>query len=102
MFITKTVFLGGGEGTSKSLDKEKEVEFWFPGGSEGKESACNMSLPTTQVGSMGWEDPLEKETATHSSILDRRITKDRGAWWAAVHGLQRVGHDWVTSLSAFQ
>ena len=24
---------------------------------------------------------------------------DRGAWWAAVHGVARVGHDWVTSLS---
>ena len=26
---------------------------------------------------------------------------DRGAWWAAVHGLLRAGHDWVTSLSLF-
>ena len=26
---------------------------------------------------------------------------DRGAWWAAVHGVARVGHDWVTSLSLF-
>ena len=26
---------------------------------------------------------------------------DRGAWWAAVHGLLRVGHDWATSLSLF-
>ena len=24
---------------------------------------------------------------------------DRGAWWAAVHGVTRVGHDWATSLS---
>ena len=26
---------------------------------------------------------------------------DRGAWWAAVHGVARVGHDWETSLSLF-
>ena len=26
---------------------------------------------------------------------------DRGAWWAAVMGLRRVGHDWETSLSLF-
>ena len=26
---------------------------------------------------------------------------DRGAWWAAVRGSRRVGHDWVTSLSLF-
>ena len=32
----------------------------FPGGSDGKESACN-------VGDLGWEDPLEKGTTTHSS-----------------------------------
>ena len=33
------------------------------------------------------EDPLEKETATHSSILAWTITMDRGAWKAIVHGL---------------
>ena len=34
----------------------------IPGGSAGKESACS-------VGDLGWEHPLEKEMATHSSIL---------------------------------
>ena len=34
----------------------------FPCGSAGKESACN-------VGDLGWEDPLQKGKATHSSIL---------------------------------
>ena len=42
----------------------------FPGGSEGKESACNTGDP----GSIpGREDPLEKEMATHFSILAWRI-----------------------------
>jgi len=40
----------------------------FPGGSVGKESACN-------AGVLGWEDPLEKETATHSSIFAREIPR---------------------------
>ena len=38
----------------------------FPGGLAGKESACNVG----DLGqSLGWEDPLEKDKATHSSIL---------------------------------
>ena len=39
------------------------------------------------VPSLGWEDPLEKEMATHSSIIAWRIPKDRGVWWATVHGV---------------
>ena len=38
----------------------------FPGGSVGKEFACN-------AGDLGWEDSLEKGMATHSSILAWRI-----------------------------
>ena len=50
----------------------------------------------TQVRSLGWEDPLEKEMATHSSILAWRIprTEERGRLQSM--GSQRVGHDWVT------
>ena len=45
--------------------------FWgFPGGSDGKESACRAG---DQVRSLNWEDPLEKGMATHSSILAWRI-----------------------------
>ena len=46
-------------------------------------------MQETQVWSQGWEDSLEKEMATHSSIL----AMDRGAWWATVHGVSSVGHD---------
>ena len=41
----------------------------------------------TQVRSLGREDPLEKEMATHSSILAWRVPMDKGAWWATVHGV---------------
>ena len=40
-----------------------------------------------QVQSLGWEDPLEDEMATHSSILAWRIRMDRGASWATVRGV---------------
>ena len=39
----------------------------------------------TWVRSLGWEDPLEKGMATHSSILAGRIPMDRGAWRATVY-----------------
>jgi len=42
----------------------------FPGGSAGKESACNAG---DLVPSLDWEDPLQKGTATHYSILVWRI-----------------------------
>ena len=51
-----------------------------------------------QVLSLGWEDPLEKEMAVHSSILAWNIpwTEEPGGLQSM--GLQRVGHDWTTSL----
>ena len=43
----------------------------FPGGSAGKETACNAG----DMGSiLSGEDSLEEEMATHSSILARKIT----------------------------
>ena len=45
----------------------------------------------TWVRSLGWEDPLEKGKAIHSSILAWRIP-----WTIQSTGSQRVGHDWVT------
>ena len=43
----------------------------------------------TQVRSLGRKDPLEKETATHSSILDWKNPMDGGAWQAPVHGVAK-------------
>ena len=49
------------------------------------------ALWETWVQSLGWEDPLEKGTATHSSILASCLGNpmDRGAWWATVHGVAK-------------
>ena len=51
------------------------------------------AMQETQVQLLGWEDPLEKEMATHSSILAWRIpwTKEPGGIQPMVS--QRVGHD---------
>ena len=59
-------------------------------------------LPTmqeTRVRSPGQEAPLEKEMATHSSILAWRIPWMEEPGGLQPMGLQRVGHDWATSLS---
>ena len=47
----------------------------------------------TQVQSLCWEDPLEKEMATHSSILAWRIPWIEEPGRLQSMGLQRVGHD---------
>ena len=47
------------------------------------------AMQETWVRSLGWEDLLEEEMATHSSILAWRIPTDRGAWWATVHGVTK-------------
>ena len=51
------------------------------------------AMQETQVQSLGWEDPLEKEMETHSSLLAWRIpwTEEPGGLQSM--GLQRVGHD---------
>ena len=38
---------------------------------------------------LGWEDPLEEGTATHSSILAWRFPVDGGAWHTRVHGVKK-------------
>ena len=43
----------------------------------------------TWVRSLGWKVPLEEGLATRSRILAWRIPMDRGAWWAAAHGVAK-------------
>ena len=51
----------------------------------------------TRVRSLGWEDPLEKEMATHSSILAWKISWTEEPGGLQSMGSQRVRHDWVTN-----
>ena len=72
---------------------------------------CKMTSPMAQmvkrlpimwetwVQSPGWEDLLEKEMATHSRILAWEIPWMEEAGRLQTMGSQRVGHNWVTSLS---
>ena len=46
-----------------------------------------QEMQETQVHFLSQEDPLEKEMATHSSIL--ALEMDRGAWWVTVHGVPK-------------
>ena len=47
----------------------------------------------TQIRSLGWEDPLEKEMATHSSILAWRIPRTQKSGRLESTGPQKVEHD---------
>ena len=58
-------------------------------------------MQETWVWSLGWEDPLEKEMATHSSTLAWKIPWMDEPGRLQSMGSQRVGHDWATSLSDF-
>ena len=49
----------------------------------------HLSMREMSVGSMGWEDPLEKGMDTHMSILAWEIPWTEGAWRAKVYGLQK-------------
>ena len=48
-----------------------------------------QEMHETQVQSLGWEDPLEEEMASHSSILAWKNPMDRRAWQATLHGVAK-------------
>ena len=50
-------------------------------------------MQETWVRFLGWEDPLEKEMATHFSILAWRIPWIEEPGWLQSTGAKRVGHD---------
>ena len=58
----------------------------FSGGSDGKESTCNSGDPGLIPGS-GRSPGEENGNPLQCSCLENPI--DRGAWWAAVHGLEK-------------
>ena len=67
-----------------------DISLWL----SGKETACNArDLSSIPVRSLGQEDCLEKEMATHSSILAWRIQWTEESGGLQSMGLQRVGRD---------
>ena len=76
---------------------------WVAGAALVAQMVNNLpAIQETQVHSLGREDPLEKETATISSILSWRIpwTKELGGLQSM--GLQRGGHNWAMNTWAQQ
>ena len=70
-------------GREDPLEKEQATHSWgFPGGSEGKESACT-------AGDLGSIPGLGRSPGgEHGNlILTWRIPMDRGAWWTTVYGV---------------
>ena len=67
----------------------------FPGSTSGREPSCQCRrYKRSGIWSLGGEDPLEKGTATHPSVLAWRTprTEEPGGLWLI--GSQRVRHDW--------
>ena len=71
--------------------------FYFPENSVVKNPPAKQE---TRVWSLGWEDPLKKEMATHSSILARKIPWPKKPGWPQPMVLQRIGHDLMTKTMA--
>ena len=57
------------------------------------------AIQKTWVRSLGWEDPLEKGTATHSSILAWEISRTEEPGRLQSKGMLRVGHDRATNIA---
>ena len=77
-------------------------ELWlFSGFLIGSEVKNPLAMQETQeiwVWSLGWEDPLEEEMATHSSILAWKILQTEDIGGLQSIGSQRVGHNWAHML----
>ena len=72
--------------------KETRLLQWL----SGKESACNAQAAEDSGSILGSEYLLEKEMATHSSILAWKIPWTEELWTTQSMGSQRVGHDWAS------
>ena len=70
----------------------------FPGGSDGKESVYNAG-DTGLIPS--WEDPLEENMATHSSILAWKIPWTEESGGLQSMGSQKVRYNWATDTFTF-
>ena len=65
----------------------------FPHSSVGKESACNAG-DLGSIPGLGRSPGEGSGNPRQYSCLENPM--DRGAWWATVHGVTRVGHDLAT------
>ena len=76
-----------------AVQKFQSKIFGVPGGSDGKESTCNVGDQGSITG-LGRSPGEMNGYPLQYSCLENSM--DRWAWWAPGHGIQRVRHDWVT------
>ena len=78
--------------------KKKKVLISSMGFPVAHQQTIYLPIQETQVRSLGWEDALEKELATYSTVWYYYLGNpmDRGTWWATVRGIARISHDIVT------
>ena len=76
------------------LDLKFLLSMRFPGGSDG-----SLPMQETWFQSLGQEDPLQKQEATHSRITAWEIPWTEGPGGLQSVGSQRVRHDWVANTS---
>ena len=75
---------------------------YIPGASLVAQLVKNLpAVQETWVWSLGWEDPLEKQMETHSSILAWKISWTEEPGGLQSMGSQRVRHDWATNSDLF-
>ena len=95
MTVPKTLWICSG--SVRRATFQMALSIWtfkgFPGGTEVKNSPTAQE---TWVWSLGWEDPLEKEMATHSSILAWRIPLTEEPGRLQSKGSQSVRYDSAT------
>ena len=90
-------------GSGRSPEEGIGYPLWYSWASLVAQMVKNPpAMQETWVRSLGWEDPLEEGTATHSSILAWKIPWTEEPCRLQSMGSQRVGHDWATKHSTAQ
>ena len=79
------MFLASSQGNGKHLSSQTSLV--------AQTVKCLLTVRETRVQSLGWEDPLEREMATHSSILAWEIPWTEEPGGLQFMGSQRVGHN---------
>ena len=80
------------------LKNSCEPVLGFPGGSDGKETACSAGNPVS-ISGLGRSPGEGNGNPLQYSCLENPT--DKGAWWATVHKVSRVGHNLVTNHHHF-
>ena len=103
VILQDAAYEGGGRVSHTHEDREKyytviflcNIQEGLPWGFSGKESSCN-ARDASLILVLGRLENTENGKPFQYSCLENCL--DRGACWATVHGVARVGHDLVTKL----